>query len=123
MFWHRDCVYRLQHSRGCKGRTLGPHLGSVETLGETQVVEEPVVDGGHVDIFGGGAGAQPGQPDQDLPLVGGILVRSGEDRRRVVRHAVDGEVEDQVVVVGLLQRRRAGQDDVGMPRRLVALSG
>ena len=94
-------------------------LGAVESLGERHVVEEPVVDGRDVDVLGGRARAQPRQPDQDLPLAGTVRFFGLEHRRRVVGDAVDREVEDQVVVVRLFQRRQPGQDHVGVPGRLV----
>ena len=80
-----------------------PNFPAVEPLGEGHVVEEPVVDSHDVDVLGGRTGAQPRQPDQDLPLLRPIGVRL-EHRGRVVRDAVDREVEDQIVVVRLLQR-------------------
>src|SRR6476620_3816898 len=88
---------------------------AIETLGVRHVVEEAVVDGRDVDVLGGRAGAQTGQPDQDFPRLGPVPVLRREHRRRVVRDAVDREVEDQVVVVRLLERRRRRQDHVGMP--------
>ena len=48
-----------------------------------------------------------------------VRILGREHRRRVVRDAVDREVEDQVVVVRLLERRQAGQDHVGVPGGLV----
>lgn len=59
------------------------------------------------------------EADEDLPLFGPVGILGEEDRRRIVREAVDREAQQQIVVMGLLQRRQAGQDDVGVPGCLV----
>ena len=104
---------------------LGPALvvllaqrRSVEALHHRQDVEEAVVDAGDVDLGHRLAEAGAGQPDQDLPLARAVGV-DGEDRRRVLRAAADGELPDEVVVVRLLERREPGEDHVGVPGRLV----
>ncbi len=94
-------------------------LGTVEPLGEAQVIEPAVVERSDVDLLGRSAGAQPGQPDQDLPFLRRIWVFAREHRRRVPGEAVDRGTQQQVGGMCLLERRGTRQDDVGMPGGLV----
>ena len=57
------------------------------------------------------------EADQDLPLVGPVV--AGEHRRREVPRRACRPRPDALVVVRLLERGQAGQDHVGVPRRLV----
>ena len=95
----------IQNALGATVLVVFADLCAVESLGERHVIEESVVDRRDVDVLGGHAGAKSRQPDQDLPLMRPIRIVRLEHRRRVVGDAVDREVEDQIVVVRLFQRR------------------
>ncbi len=93
----------------CSSATAAPISGA----------DHEVVDDGRVGV-GPGTLDDQGEASEHLPLVE-LAVRQREHWLRPVGDVAHPQLQQGDVVVRLLQRRRRREDDVGVPRRLVAV--
>ena len=109
-------VVRAPCAAGCRAAAPGPTRSSGSAAPPASCVGDEVVERRDVGVRRPGPVTMPVRRSSVSHSCGTSVASSGG---RVVGHVAHGELVEREVVVRALERRRAGQDHVGVARRLV----